>query len=569
MSSEDHVYVYLFTFFLSAVVTLMEKSGGLAGFAAAISRYAKSPRSGQLIAFGAGLTIFFDDYANTLVVGQMFRPITDKLSVSCEKLAFLVDATAAPIASIVPVSSWAGFEVGMIHAELLKIRASDPDLPSNFPVSGMDAFLNMIQYSYYSIFMLMFVPLLVIFGRDFGPMLIAERKVIVYGRTDGGDGSETEKKMKGSGNEPNACTPLLWYNMIIPLILLVFLIFYLLVKTGDDGSGTQTFTNKIQESNSFLALLLSTMGTALIMLLMFSIQIVEDKKVLMPTPDVLKQVWKGYRSKTEAFSPRPLMTLHEFVESFVSGMEGIFPALIVLTLAWSVGTCMTEVGADRLFAAWINSGGIPTALLPTLSYLVSMFMALATGSSWGVMTIMFPLIIGPTWSASENVNLLYGTIAGILSGAILGDHISPISDTTVLSSLASGCKLMNHVITQAPYAIIPGTFAMVWGTLPVAYGAYPNGVAILLGFLTMVFFAFFYAVKRINPKGNFDILTELYLMLKKDSELHVLKKDTIEAYALREAGEDLRESKLGESKSQPTKMEEANSDSSDLKKVEY
>jgi len=590
VANEEHVYVYLFTFFLSALVALMEKSGGLSGFANALSKYATTPKSGQLIAFLAGLIIFFDDYANTLVVGQMFRPITDQLSVCCEKLAFLVDATAAPIASIMPISSWVGFEVGMIQAELDKIIAQQgkDNLPDDFPTSGMDAFLKTIQYSYYSIFMLMFVPLMTLLGRDYGPMLIAERKVMVYGRTDGGPGNESKKKMKGSGNSPNEDTPHLWYNMIIPLILLVSLIFSLLVKTGNDGSGTQTLTQKIQNSDSFLALLLATMGTALCMLLLYSIQIVKDGKVVKPTTEVLKEMWHGYRNKSfeednrntlkfstkikgtdTTIAPHLLMTLPEFVESFIHGMEGIFPALIVLTLAWAVGTAMVEVGADRLFAHWITGGNINAAILPTLSYVISCLMALATGSSWGVMTIMFPLIVGPAFEASgDNMEILYGTIAGILSGAIYGDHVSPISDTTVLSSLASGCQLMQHVKTQAPYALMPGLFAMIWGTLPVAFGLYNNGVAILLGFLTMLSVALLIAVPPINKTGRFDIFTELYMMFHKNSELHTIKEDTKKAFERVKAGEDLRGSgkdKLEDVELVPDKLVDEDEDVEDIK----
>jgi len=293
------------------------------------------------------------------------------------------------------------------------------------------------------------------------------------------------------------------------------------------------------------------MATALCMLPFYYLQLIQDGKTLLPTPSVLKNMWQTYRQPSEEIDSyiKPLLNLHQFVESFILGMSRIFEALIVLTLAWAVGHVMTDVGANRLFALIIVDNGLNPSTLPTLAYIISSFMALATGTSWGTMTIMFPLITGPTFTASNgNLNIFYATIAGILSGAILGDHISPISDTTVLSSLASRCKLMNHVSTQAPYAMVPGIFAILWGTLPVSYGAYPNGVAIFLGFITMAAVVMLIGVEVINESGRFDIFTELYLMVNKTSPLHELKNDTKQAYTRIESGEHVS---LGEILSNP------------------
>lgn len=502
----------------------------------------------------------------------MFRPIVDSLSVSAEKLAFLVDATAAPIASIVPISSWIGFEIGLIQAEVDKIIASNDGVPpTGFPTSGMDVFLKTIEYRYYPIFMLFLIPLLIVSGRDFGAMLIAERKVRAYGRTDGGDGSREKVESNDDANQPEEDTPKRWYNMIIPLLLLIFFIFYMLVSTGTDGSPNQSFTNKIQNADSYLGLLVSTMAVSLCMLLLFHLELIQDGKILLATPSVLKKVWQQYRQPSENSESfiRPLMNLHEFVESFILGMSRIFTALIVLTLAWAVGAVMNDVGANRMFSLLI-AGGLNPKTLPTISYIISCFMALATGSSWGTMTIMFPLITSPTYTASNgDLDIFYATIASILSGAILGDHISPISDTTVLSAMSSRCKLMNHVATQAPYALVPGVFAIVWGTLPVAYEVYSNSIAILLGFVTMFLCVILVGVKVINKSGRFDIFTELYLMMNKTSPLHQLKIDTKQAYAQVESGDDidLKEKELEVGK--PIEQSEESSDSvKELEKAE-
>jgi len=365
----------------------------------------------------------------------------------------------------------------------------------------------------------------------------------VYGRTDGGDGTQEDvKKVDDDGNAPQEGTPKHWYNMIVPLILLIFFIFYLLVESGSDGSSNQSFTDKIANADSYYALLIATMATALCMLPFYYMQLIQNGKTLLPTPSVLKNIWQQYRQPSEDSDSfiKPLITLHEFVHSFILGMSRVFTALVVLTLAWAVGHVMIDVGANRMFALIILDGGLHPNMLPTLSYIISCFIALATGTSWGTMTIMFPLITGPTYAASNgDLNIFYATIAGILSGAIVGDHISPISDTTVLSSLASRCKLMAHVSTQAPYASIPGVFAIVLGTLPVAYGVYSNGISILLGFVIMAVVTMLLGVQVINKSGRFDIITELIMMLKKDSELHELKNDTKQAYTRVESGESI------------------------------
>ena len=283
------------------------------------------------------------------------------------------------------ISSWIGFEVGLIQAEINAIIEGNGGVaPPGFPTSGMDVFLQTIQFRYYPIFMLFFIPMLILTGRDFATMLVAERKVVVYGRTDGGDGSQEDVELDDGGNAPEEDTPLRWYNMILPLCLLIFFIFYMLVMTGTDGSPNQSFTNKIQNADSYLGLLVATMATTLCMLLLYHLQLVQDGELLVPTPAVLKNIWQQYRQPSENSESviRPLMNLHEFVEAFILGMSRIFTALIVLTLAWAVGQMMIDVGANRMFSLMIV-GGLDPNTLPTISYIISAFMALATGTSWG------------------------------------------------------------------------------------------------------------------------------------------------------------------------------------------
>lgn len=220
--NEDHVQVVLFTLFLSGMVGMMEKSGGMLGFTKFVAKYATTSRAGQLSVYLMGCMIFFDDYANCLLAGQSMQPLTDLLMISREKLAFIVDATAAPVASISPVSSWVGFEVDLIQKQIDRIIDKEGTTDIGIKTSGLGVFLQSIKYRYYPIFMIMFMATTILLKRDSGPMLIAERKVRVYERLDGGDGkgkasSSHEHKL----NQPSKDTPLYAYNMIIPLLVLV------------------------------------------------------------------------------------------------------------------------------------------------------------------------------------------------------------------------------------------------------------------------------------------------------------------------------------------------------------
>ena len=293
--------------------------------------------------------------------------------------------------------------------------------------------------------------------------------------------------------------------------------------------------DKIESSDSYAALLSGSMAAAILTLIFYWIQPVRDGSLVMPDGSVVMEMLgltgnSGDSTEEDSSVARSLMTIRDSLESFLHGMGRIFPALIVLTLAWACGTIMVAVGADRLFSSWIV-GGINPESLPTLSFLISLFMALSTGTSWGTMSILFPLIMVPTFRASGgDEKIFYSVIAGVLSGSVAGDHMSPISDTTVLTSLACDCQLLPHVYTQAPYVLFVSIVSIILGTIPIGHGAWPNIVGILLGAAITILFGRFYCQPVISPTGKFDLLTELFMMVNSDSELHGLKEDTIKAH---------------------------------------
>jgi len=244
------------------------------------------------------------------------------------------------------------------------------------------------------LFMLFFMPILIFLRRDYGPMLIAERKTQVYNRQDGGDGKSSGTSHAVKANQPEDTTPPRVWNMLVPLGLLVILIIHLLVQSGEDPDVKQTLIDKLRASDSYFALLYSSMAAALLTLLFYLIQFKQDgTEILWPTPSVLGMYFRQNLNKSnideeqeEGVMPpiRPLMTLGESVSAFLYGMSHVFPAAIVLTLAWASGTVMNAVGTDRLFAE-IITGGLAYESLPTLSFVISFLMALATGTSWGTM----------------------------------------------------------------------------------------------------------------------------------------------------------------------------------------
>jgi hypothetical protein len=324
----------------------------------------------------------------------------------------------------------------------------------------------------------------------------------------------------------------------------------LLVKTGEDTTIDQSVLDKIEAGNSFTALLWGTFAASMISIILYVSQWYRpDRTLAFPH---YKTFCKYFCMKDHTHvhlfvdedddnddvddvntssDAKPLLSLPIAVDSFIFGMGRIFPALIVLNLAWAVGSIMVTVGADRLFSRWIV-GGINPESLPTLSFIISFLMALATGTSWGTMTILFPLLLVPTYEASNgNEIIFYSTVAGVLSGSVAGDHISPISDTTVLSALSCDCQLLRHVTTQAPYVMVIVILSILVGTLPIGSEAWPNIIGILIGCVIVLLFTYFVCVPVASPTGRYDIITEMGLRFFPNPELLDLRENTKKFYA--------------------------------------
>ncbi len=469
--ADGHVQIVVFSLLLGGMVGIMGKNGGTDGIVRAVAPLARNRRRGKLATALAGLAIFFDDYANTLVVGNTMRPITDKLRVSREKLAYLVDSTAAPVAALVPVSTWVGYEISLIEGGLTSAAATTTGADAAFldGLSPFAVFLDTIPYLFYPILAMAFVFLTSWMNRDFGPMARAER------RSAAGDGlsrpgATPATDASGSFLAPKEGVPRRWWNAGLPVLAVVTVVLGGLYVTGSAAAGPGASLREV-------------FGAA------------------DPFDPLLWGSLSGCAVAAVLSLAQRSLTLSECVEAWTGGVKAMMVAMIILTLAWSLGSVAQDVGTAA-YLAQIIQGNLPLFLLPALVFVTSGAMAFATGTSWTTMSIMIPLVVplsvvlagGTGFADGSQYGLLLGTVSAVLAGAIWGDHCSPISDTTVLSSTAAACDHMDHVRTQMPYAMLVGTVALVLGSLGTALWL-PPWVALVAGVALLVLFLRLFGAK--------------------------------------------------------------------------
>jgi Na+/H+ antiporter NhaC len=471
--SADHVAIVMFSLLLGGMVGVMSRSGGTLGMVEAMRPYATSRRRGQFFTWLAGIAIFFDDYANTLIVGNTMRPITDRLKVSREKLAYVVDSTAAPMAAIALISTWVGFEITLIGDALSSAAANvaDPAESADLLAAAgnpFNVFLHSIPYLFYPILALLFVLMTVLTRRDFGPMRAAEARAL----TGGGlhrPGAQLAADTGGGLMDAPEDKPHRWYNAAVPVLLTVAVALGGIYVTGRS------------------AILAGTPGTA------------PGIREIVGAADPFKSlIWASFIGSVTAIVMvwgQRILTLQEAVEAWVGGMRAMMLAMIILVLAWGLGGVTEALGTGPYLSSLL-SDALPLRLLPVLVFLTAAVISFATGTSWGTMSILFPVVVplavamgaGVGFDAGTHYSVLLGVVSSIMAGSIFGDHCSPISDTTVMSSMASACDHVDHVRTQLPYAVTVAAVAMLVGDIPSAYGLNPAislvlGIVILYGLL--------------------------------------------------------------------------------------
>jgi len=448
VANTDHSAVILFSLMIGGTVGIISRNGGMQGIVNLIVSWADDARRACLATATMGLAIFFDDYANTLVVGNTMRPVTDSMNVSRAKLAYIVDSTAAPVATIAFVTTWIGYQVGLIGEAVSYI----PDLDAEAYL----LFLSTIPYNFYPLLAIAFVFMVAWTGRDFGPMAKAEKHARENGVESGGhlESSMAEdcEPIESVHGKPQRAI-----NAALPILMLVLGVMGGLYATGRanleiDHPGIKDI---IGAADSYKSLMWGSL-------------------IGMITAALITMAQR-------------IMSLEEIVNAWYKGLRTMFYAMIILVLAWALGGISEQLRtADFLVS--VLGDTLPVQLVPFIVFVLAAFTAFATGSSWGSMGILVPLVIPLTWavmkangySGPDDMHILYSSIASVLAGSVWGDHCSPISDTTILSSMASGCNHIEHVRTQMPYALLVGVVSIGIGSIPVAFGM-PWWLGLLLG----------------------------------------------------------------------------------------
>ena len=464
LADTDKISIVVFSLLLGGMVGVIGRSGGTLGIVESMRGFATSARRGQVMAWLAGIIIFFDDYANTLIVGNTMRPVTDRLSISREKLAYIVDSTAAPMAAIAVISTWVGFEISLIGDALTTAagQATDPVIAAQLSTGAQNpfsVFLHSIPYLFYPILALAFVAMVAVSRRDFGPMWRAET------RARAGEGllapGATPAVDVSSGHmDPPENVPHRWYNAAIPVLTVIVVALAGIVYTG-------------AQSAEAGASLWTIVGGA------------DPFKTL---------IWASFAGNVVAISlavAQRILPLGSALEAWINGMRAMLLAIVILVLAWALGGVTEALGTGPYLSGLLQDT-LPLGLLPVIVFLTAAVISFATGTSWGTMAILFPVVIplavamgaGIGFDGGEHYSILLGVISSVMAGSIFGDHCSPISDTTVLSSMASACDHIDHVRTQLPYALTVGVVGMAVGDIPTAYGLSP-WVSIVLGIVVL------------------------------------------------------------------------------------
>ena len=431
---------------IGGVINLVGKMGGAKAIAEALSKRAKSAKSAQIITWVAGLLVFFDDYANSLIIGPMMRPVTDKMKISRERLAFVIDATAAPVAGLAIISTWIGLEVGLIGDGFNSIGVN---------TNAFSVFLNTIPYRFYNILILGFIVLTSVLLKEFGPMREAELRAR-RGNVNLTSSKEIDEKISNehSDLEPLPGVKLNIWNAIIPIgILIVGSLFafyysgYTTILGGDDATLIELLKNS---PLSFVSIREAFSNADASVALFQSALFAGIVAIVMGTSKKIFNISQG-------------------LEIWVDGMKTLVITCVILICAWSLSSVIKELGTAR-YLIQLLSGSIPAFLLPSIIFVLGGIMSFATGTSYGTMGILMPLTIPLAHSINPEMSYIIVCISAVLTGSIFGDHCSPISDTTILSSMGAGCNHIDHVRTQMPYSLFVASIAILFGYIPAGFG---------------------------------------------------------------------------------------------------
>lgn len=405
IGDSGNIGILIFLVFLGAMVALINKAGGARAYGDWARRKIKERKHAQLMTFFLGVMIFVDDYFNCLTVGSVMRPVTDTHRISRAKLAYIIDATAAPVCIIAPISSWAAAVSGMVEG-----------------TNGLTLFMQAIPYNYYALLTLLMLVIISTRNFDYGVMRTHEENARLRG-----DLFTVESRPYEGAEEAPVSTRGTIADLIVPVAALIVLCITCLMYTGGFFSGAgiiDSFANSSAPTGLMLGSFLALVFTFVYYML------------------------------------RGVMTYREFTDSLAEGFKAMVPAILILVLAWSIGgITKSSLGAPEFVAGLLDGSTAGLArMLPAIIFVVALFLAFATGTSWGTFSILIPIVVDVFPVGSE---ILIIAISACLAGAVCGDHISPISDTTIMASTGAQCDHLTHVYTQLPYALTVAAVSFV------------------------------------------------------------------------------------------------------------
>ena len=400
MKSSMNLNILIFDVLLGMIIVLMTKSGGSAAYGNWAGGHIKSKKSALLATTGLGVLIFVDDYFNCLTVGSVMRPVTDRFKVSRAKLAYIIDATAAPICIIAPISSWAA--------------AVNSYVPDDAGITGFQLFLRTIPYNLYALLTLVMVLFVIISGFDFGLMKKHEQNAAQGDLfTSGKEDFEQMDAEQGSANGKVR-------DLVLPVLVLIVTAVSGMIYTGFQDGATDVIT-AFANCDAETSLIFSTLVTVLFMMALYL--------------------------------PRKVITFKGFMDSFVEGFKLMIPAIAILIFAWTLKGMGDALGIGAFVENLVGTNTSASMVIPAILFAIAIFLAFSTGTSWGTFAILVPIAIA-MFPGAENMEIMIITVSAVLAGAVCGDHISPISDTTIMSSAGAQSNHINHVSTQMQYAAV-------------------------------------------------------------------------------------------------------------------
>lgn len=396
LSDSYNVGILVFLVVLGIMVCMMNKAGGSAAFGRWASKHIKTRVGAQLTTILLGVLIFIDDYFNCLTVGSVMRPVTDQHNVSRAKLSYLIDATAAPVCIIAPISSWAAAVTGFVKGE-----------------DGFSIFIRAIPYNFYAILTVVMMVTIVALKFDYGPMKLHEKNAVkgdLYTTEDRPYATAENEMKEGKGNV---------IDLVLPILVLIVCCIIGMIYTGGFFSGTG-FVKAFSGSDASVGLMLGSFFAFIITVIFYAV--------------------------------RRVLSFSDSMSCVPEGFKAMVPAILILTFAWTLKAMTDSLGAAEFVANGMQkaAGGLVN-LLPAIIFLVGCFLAFATGTSWGTFGILIPIVVAVFSGTNEQMMII--SISACMAGAVCGDHCSPISDTTIMASAGGQCNHVNHVTTQLPYAI--------------------------------------------------------------------------------------------------------------------